>query len=396
MAVLPYLVRVLGMETYGLVAFSQAFAQYFVIFTDYGFNLSATRFVAQNRDSPAKIRSMFWTVLILRSSLMLVGIVLLLCIVAAIPRMRSNIAYFLLAYLTVAGNVLFPQWYFQGMEKMRQISLYTGIAKVASAALLFAFVRGPRDGLLAVGLLSGGMLAAGVMGTIAVLRTAGLRYEPQTFQGLRDALVEGWHMFLTTASISLYTNTNVVLVGLIGGNIQAGYFSAAEKLTRAIAALVFPFLQAAYPHISRLIQTSREGALLFYRKTVKVGGACALAIGMALLLFASPIARIAFGSASGGIAPVLRVISAFPILAVITGSMGMLLFIPMGLEKGYSRLLLLVGVLNVLLGCALIPFFGAVGAASGMILMETFQMLGGWRLLKRSGINLLAATGAPA
>jgi len=68
----------------------------------------------------------------------------------------------------------------------------------------------------------------------------------------------------------------------------------------------------------------------------------------------------------------------------------MLIYIPFGLEKLYSRLLLAVGIANVVLCFALIPFLGAVGAAIGMIVMESILLIGGWYLLRRNGVNLLS------
>ena len=40
--VVPYMMYVLGADNYGKVGFSLALIQYFVIFVDFGFNLSAT------------------------------------------------------------------------------------------------------------------------------------------------------------------------------------------------------------------------------------------------------------------------------------------------------------------------------------------------------------------
>ena len=46
----PYLVRVLQVEYYGLIVFSQSIINYFTLFTDYGFNLSGPKAIAQHYD----------------------------------------------------------------------------------------------------------------------------------------------------------------------------------------------------------------------------------------------------------------------------------------------------------------------------------------------------------
>lgn len=52
---IPFLFNQLGVEYYGLVNFSFAFIQYFIILTDFGFGLSGTRFIAANRGNKNKI-----------------------------------------------------------------------------------------------------------------------------------------------------------------------------------------------------------------------------------------------------------------------------------------------------------------------------------------------------
>ena len=387
---LPYLVRVLGVGQYGLVAFSQAIAQYFIIATDYGFNFSATRQIALHRHDAVEVSRVFYGVMAIKMALVAIGAAFMVCAIASIPRLRADGAIYMAAYVAVVGSALFPVWLFQGMEQMQFISIITGASKLIAAGSIFLLVHGPQDAFRATLLQSAGFLIAGLIGFVISIKYFAPRLQVPHRRDLIQMLTEGRHLFFSTASITLNTNTNTFLVGVIAGNVQAGYFSLADKLIRAVTGLIFPFLQAGYPHIVRLIKESREKAMQFFRRTLLGGVSCGVVVGLGLFLFAKPIVHLALGRDAAGVVPVLRVVSLFPMLAVVTASMGMLIYIPFGLEKLYSRLLLAVGIANVILCFALIPFFGAVGAAAGMIVMESLLLIGGWYLLRRNGVNLLS------
>jgi PST family polysaccharide transporter len=384
MATLPYLVRVLGIQMYGMIAFTQSFAQYFVVLTDYGFNFSATRYTAQNRSNPRRIADMFWRVLIVKGLLMLAGMVILALILLSVPRFRSQSSYFAIAYIAVVGGVLFPQWYFQGTEKMKHISVMTGSARIITSALLFVTVHSPKDTLRALALLSAGPLLAGLIGMYVSIRELRPGVIWPSWVELWETAKDGWHLFISTAAISLYTNTNVFLVGLIAGVAQAGYFSAAEKLIRAISGLIGPISQAFFPHVNSLASQGKDLALRFISQTLRLTSLITLVPSLVMLFFPGPIAHLIFGQAVSGSPPIIRWIALLPFLIAVSNALGIQTMLTFGLDRQFSRILIGAGLLNLVMAVPLIHLFAARGAAMSVLLVEigvTMAMI--WELERR-------------
>ena len=74
---LPYILRVIGPEKFGIYSFVLVVIQYVSLFSNYGFNFSATRFIAENRESKDIVMRNFSSIIFIRLFIAILGIILL-------------------------------------------------------------------------------------------------------------------------------------------------------------------------------------------------------------------------------------------------------------------------------------------------------------------------------
>jgi PST family polysaccharide transporter len=349
------------------------------VVTEYGFNLTATREISIHRDDPAKLSQIFSATLLAKTILMAASFVVLSAVIYVVPRFRADWRLFVITFTIVVANVIFPQWLFQGIEKMENITYREVGGRLIGLAPTFLLVKGPSDYLVAAGIQSGSLLLAGILGYVGFRRVTTARLTRVTMRELRHTLAEGWHVFLSTAAINLYTRSNIFILGLLAPAADVGYFSAAGRLIDAGKAMVFPLTTALFPHVSRLAHESPEAGMAFIRRNTLRISLPFITISAGLLFGAPIIGPILFGRKFGPSIPLLQIMSPIPFVVAIGVIYATFYMLAMGYKKQWSRLIISAGAFNfVILIPLLLLMRATVAVAITSVLVEAWVTVGAY------------------
>lgn len=367
---LPYLVRVLGPEKFGIIAFAQAFIQYFVVATDYGFNLSATRDVAVYREDSQKLGEIIGAVMAIKIALATAGASLLALLILLVPTFRQHWPLYAVVYLTVVGATFFPGWLFQGLERMRDITRMNIAARLLTTAAIFILIHNPNDYIVAAAIQSIPALLAAIPAWIVLRNMRDDIWQRPSLKIIQRQIKGGWHLFLSSAAINIYTSSNTVVLGLLTNPIQVGYYSVANKIGGAILGLYQPINQTIYPHISQLSAVSREQAISFinniYYKYVVSGAA----ITILVYFFSRQLVVIIAGMHYMDSIPILETFAFLPFILSFGHIYGGLTMLPLGMNRAFSRVVVTSMLIDLISIYPLVQIYNAEGAAMATILAE--------------------------
>jgi len=393
LAVVPYLTRVLGPAHYGLLIIAQAAINYANSITDYGFNFSATRLVARHRNDRSELSKIFWATMTAKLLIMALCAVALAILISVVPIFRDHAMLLVAASLLVPGSVLFPMWFFQGIEEMRAITVAQAAAKLTLIPLIFVFVKGPEHVVRAAAITSGTYVLAGIIGIPLIVRTSLIGWHQPTIADLRETFREGWHLFLSSVSILIYTSTNTLILGFVSGEAQAGYFGAANRAVQGSQGVLIPVTQALYPHLNSLAVKSREAAVALIKKAVFWVALISAGVSIVFLVGAEPICHLVFGSKFDGSIQPLRWLSFLPLLLGLSNIFGVQTMLTFGLHKEFNRIVSGSVVVNLLLTTVFAVLWGANGAAAALLITEFFVTAMMFFVVRSSG--LLTAQTSP-
>ena len=360
----PYACRVIEPEGIGQVNFFSSIIGYISLFTCLGIPMYAVREIARDRNDVVKMNRTAIEILLLHALLSLAGYLIVAVLCLTVPQIKVDIPLFLILSLTIFFTAIGCEWFYQGIEDFKYITIRGLIVKVVSVALLFLFVK-TKDDLIYYGAYTViGILGGNIFNFFRLRKY--IHKENIIFSKLNISrhIKPILQVFSFNVVTSVYLQLNPVLLGFFKGTLAVGYFTAATKIMSVVMKLSSCLGVVMMPRTSNLIAEHKEGE---FNKLIQKSYDFTIAISLPLtcgLLVAAPyIIKVLCGQdfipaifASQVIAPIILMVS-------ISNVMGIQVLYPKGKIKTVIHCCLIGAIVDLLLNIILIPFFSYNGTA---------------------------------
>lgn len=327
---LPHLFGVLGDTTWGVVVYAQAVVLYLGILVSFGFNITATKDISVHRDDPSKISEIVSSVFILKGLLFIVSLLIITILVYTIPYFKHYRLLYLLSMWFCLYEFIFPIWYFQGLEKMKYITLINLGSRLIFLTLIFVLIRQESDYILVPVINGIGAIFSGLVSLFIIFKKDRVKFFIPTISTLRFYLKESAPIFLSNLS-QLYVKMNKIIIGPFIGIDAVAYYDVAEKITSLMKVPIGLISQTVFPKIVK------EKSLSFINKILKLN----LAIQATLLVIVIPTATFIVKLISGKDIPVaataLIILSFTVIPVVLNNTYAVQTLLAFNLKKYFTR-----------------------------------------------------------
>lgn len=360
----PYVCRVIEADGIGQINFFQSIISYISLFTCLGIPMYAIREIARDRSDVVQMNRTAMEILLLHSMLTLVGYAIVAILCLTVPQIQVNIPLFLILSLTIFFTAIGCEWFYQGIEDFKYITIRGLIIKTVSVVLLFIFVKSKTD-LLYYGCYTVfGVLGGNIFNFFRLRKY--IHRENIIFSELhiKRHVKPVLKVFSFSVVTSIYLQLNTVLLGFLKNALAVGYFAAATKVMQMLLTMSACLGSVMMPRASHLIAENKEDE---FNRLIQKSYDFTLAIALPMtigLIFCAPslITALCGVKFEHSILP-SQIIAPIILMVAISNVFGIQVLFPKGKINIVTLCCGIGAVADLILNLCLIPFFSYIGTS---------------------------------
>ena len=375
----PYAARIIMADGIGLVNFFSSIISYISLFTCLGIPMYAIRETARVRDNQKELSKTTTEILLLHASLTILGYIAVFIIACTVPKVMVDIPLFLILSTSIFFTAIGCEWFYQGVEDFKYITLRAITIKTLCVILLFVLVK-TKDDLMYYAIYTVvGSVGNNIFNFVRLRKYVKLKYlnfrELNPSRHLKPAL----HIFVLNLVISIYVNLDTVMLGFLKDSASVGYYTGATKLTKMLLGIVSSLGTVMVPRLSNLIQNGQmDDFKRLSQKAVDFVFALSFPLFIGLIVTAPTLIRLFCGPSYEPAISTLQIISPILLFIALSNVIGIQILYPQGKENIVIKCTIFGAITNFTLNLLLIPLLANDGAAIATCVAEftvTFIML---------------------
>ncbi|ANU53744.1 oligosaccharide flippase family protein [Acutalibacter muris] len=348
-----YKMRVLGVELVGLLGAAQYTANFFLIFLDFGFLLSATAKISARREDKQELSRILSCVVAAKVIFTLISaVVLTVFIVPKLTGTGEVLAYYFFLLSCVAATML-PDYMYRGLEQMSAITIRAVAIKFVATALTFVLVQRPEDFYLCPLCTAIGNLGALAFVYWHLRSRVGVGFTRVSLREVWVEIKDSSQFLLSRMAASINSNLNGLLLKhampdaslsiYTNPDMATGLYTSADTVIQAARNGMSPIADSLYPHMMKHRNFSIvKKALLFIYPVILLG--CAF-----VFAFAEPLLTLWLGPEGRDVVLPLRLMIPVAVFCFPNYVLGYPTLGAMGLAKyanistGFGTVIYLIG-----------------------------------------------------
>lgn len=365
----PYASRVLGPEGIGITSFALSLSVTFIVLGSLGIPIYGIREIAKSRKSQHELSKTFSELIIIH----LFWIILVLVFYAAwiflsgTYQNEIQLKYFSFAHIICSVGLI--NWFYQGIERYKWISIINAISKALIIILLFILVNSPNDYWIYYSIIVFSNILTAVVNVFYSLNYVrftpyGLNYK----RHLKPIIV----LFSTQLAISIYVNLDVIMLNYLSNIQQVGYYSTALRIVKILLVVVTSLGVVLIPKISLLVKekNKREVGVLI-EKSINFILIISIPLMIGLTLVSNEIILLFAGEQFISATSLLHWLIPLIFLIGMNNIFGLQVLVPFNCEKKLMNIVIFGASLNFILNFFLIPIYQGQGAVFSTLITES-------------------------
>lgn len=370
----PYVSRILHAAGNGKVNFAASVANYFLMVASLGIPTYGVRACAKVRDNKEKLSKTVQEILIINLiATVLVTATYVVC-VFTIPRFSQDKTLFLIEGVNIVLNMFGANWLYQALEQYDYITARSILFKAISVVLMFLLVHQESDYRIYAATTVLAAVGSNVMNFIRLRRY--ISFKKTGTYNLKQHLKPIFVLFAQSATVSIYTNLDTVMLGFMKGDVAVGLYTAAVKIKNVLLSIVASLGNVMLPRMSYFVNKHDKNEFNhLLRMALNAEVFMAFPLVAFFVLEASDSLVFIAGAEYIDAVATMQIINLAIIPNGLTGVIGTQTLTSLNRENQVLYSVIVGAVSDFLLNLIMIPLWGSAGAALATTIAEYLVLI---------------------